>query len=160
MGESLTTALATLPELPAHQHPIRQLPELERLKLLDAVLSHYENGTEIADLAATLGVSDITLYRNIKRYKADEWREITSARYESEIDQAQREMRTATDANVVTRARERLRIASWILERLDRKNYGQDAPSVGSAVQININLRRDRGADETNAVDISQVKST
>jgi hypothetical protein len=138
----VSTALAPLPKLPAHHHPIRQLPEADRLNLLDAVLSHYENGTEIAELAEKLGVSDITLYRNIKRYKADEWREITSARYESEIDQAQREMRTATDANVVTRARERLRIASWVLERLDRKNYGQDGPQVGSAVQININLGR------------------
>ena len=141
--EGKRLALAKLPELPAHHHPIKQLPEAQRLELLDAVLSHYENGTEIAELAQKLGVSDITLYRNIKRYKGDEWRDITSARYESEIDQAQREMKTATDANVVTRARERLRIASWILERLDRKNYGQDGPAVGSAVQININLRRD-----------------
>jgi IS30 family transposase len=138
----VTTALAKLPELPAHHHPIKQLPEAERLALLEAVLSHYENGAEIAQLAEQLGVSDITLYRNIKRYKSEEWREITSARYESEIDQAQREMKSATDANVVTRARERLRIASWVLERLDRKNYGQDVAQAGAAVQVNINLRR------------------
>src|SRR6185437_16900705 len=62
----------------------------------------------------------------------------------------------------LTHAREVLRAADteldhqkWLLERLIKRIYGQDAPPQGvNAVQININLKR--GADQT-APEVSQV---
>lgn len=133
--------LLALPELPEHHHPIKHMPEAERARLLSAVLSHYELGTEIADIAAHLGVSERTIYRSIKRFRSEEWREITVARYESEVDQAQRELKTSTDPNVITRARERLRIATWMLERLDRAHYSQDVtPDQLGRVSITLNI--------------------
>jgi transposase-like protein len=142
-GRELVT-LPELPALPAKYHAVKALPEGKRLELLDAVLAHYENGASIYALAEHLGVNNATLYRNLKRYKRDDWIEVTNARYESEIEAAEKELREAPDAIAVTRARERIASARWKLERLDRRNYGQEqAHSGGNAVQINISLRRD-----------------
>jgi transposase-like protein len=144
MAESQTTALAPLPELPVHYNPLRALTEGKRLELVDAILSHYENGASIYDLAEKLGVNNATLYRALKKYRLEDWKEIASARYEAEIEDAEKELRTAPDALAVTRARERLAAARWKLERIDRKVYGQDQQvNNGAAVQININLRRE-----------------
>ena len=72
-----------------------------------------------------------------------------------EIEQAEKDMNEAPDALAVTRAREQLANARWMLERLQRSIYGQDLPAgAGNAVQININLR---GAAATNAVQQAEM---
>lgn len=141
-GGKLVT-LPELPELPDAYNAIKALPEPQRLKLLDAILAHYENGASIYALAEQLGVNNATLYRNLKRYRLEDWKEVATSRYETEIEAAEKELREAPDALAVTRARERIASARWKLERLDRKNYGTDAPVGGQAVQINISLRGD-----------------
>lgn len=145
MGEE-TTSLAPLPKLPVHYNPIKSLSAAEQVALVDAILSHYENGRSIYDLAQELGVNDATLYRALKKHRLEDWKEVASARYESEIADAEKELKEARDPLAVTRARERIASARWKLERIDRRIYGQDAPAAGSAVQININLRRENAA--------------
>ena len=136
--------LPELPNLPEKYHVLKALPEAQRLLLLEAILAHYENGASIYELASKLGVNNATLYRNLKKHKRDDWIDVTTARYEAEIESAEKDLKEAPDAIPVTRARERLAAARWKLERLDRRNYGQDQPvGSGNAVQININLRRD-----------------
>lgn len=146
-------SLPELPELPDAHHAFKALPEAKRLQLLDAILSHYENGASIYALADQLGVNNASIYRALKKYRMEDWKEVASARYEAEIEAAEKELREAPDNNAVTRARERIASARWRLERIERRTYGQDAPAVGSAVQININLRRQ---DATNAVQQDQ----
>ena len=149
-GKSLTTALAKLPELPAHFNPIRALPEQERGKLLDTILAHYENGVSIYQIAESLGVDNATIYRQLVKHRLEDWKEVRSARYHSLIEEAEKGMKEASDPLAVTRAREQLANARWMLERLQRRIYGQDQPANGgNAVQININLRRESA---TNAV--------
>jgi len=145
---SETKALAVLPDLPAHYNPVRALPEAKRIELVEAILSHYENGASIYDLAAQLGVNNATLYRALKKYKLEDWKEIASARYEAEIEDAEKQLKEASDVLAVTRARERLAAARWKLERIDRRIYGQDAPQQAQAVQVVINLRRDAQTEE------------
>lgn len=146
----MTTALARLPELPAlpdAYNVVKALPEAKRIELVEAILAHYESGASIYDLAEKLGVHNATLYRALKKYRSEDWKEIASARYEAEIEEADRELKSADNPVAVTRARERIASARWKLERLDRKNYGQDQPAPTAAVQVNINLRR--GEDAT-----------
>jgi len=142
MGDALTTALAKLPELPQHYNPIRALPETERGQLLDAILAHYENGASIYALAEKLGVDNATIYRQLLKHRPEDWKEVRGARYLSEIEEAEKDMKEARDPLAVTRARERLANAKWHLERLNRRIYGQDAPPASAAVQINIGIRR------------------
>jgi transposase-like protein len=152
MGDQVTALVPILPELPKlpqAYHAIKSLPEVNRAELLDAILAHYENGASIYDLAAKLGVNNATLYRSLRRYRLEDWKEVASARYEAMIEDAEKELEKAQDNNAVTRARERLAAARWKLERIDRKVYGQDQPAgVGSAVLINISLRRNEEASE------------
>lgn len=145
---STKTALATLPELPAHYNPLRALPEAEKGKLLDAVLSHYEAGTSIYALAEQLGVDNATIYRALLKHRPEEWKEVRSARYLAEIEEAEKDLKEAPDQLAVTRARERLASARWMLERLVRSIYGQEQNAgSGQMVQINIGIRRGEPLD-------------
>jgi transposase-like protein len=145
--------LPTLPELPDAWHAIKALPEKQRLVLLDAILDHYENGASIYAIAEQLGVHNATLYRNLKKYRLEDWKEIATSRYECEIEEAEKELKEAPDNNAVTRARERIASARWRLERLDRRIYGQER-EAGSTERISINLYL--GAAQT-AQDSTQV---
>lgn len=150
-----TTALAKLPELPEHYNPVRALSEVDRNTLLDALLSHYEAGASIYELAEKLGVSNTTIYRQLVKHRTEDWKELSAARYQSIIERCEEQMKNATDALAVTRAREELANARWMLERLQRRIYGQDQPSGGSAaVQININLRGDQSKKDAQVIDV------
>lgn len=137
-GELVALLGPEFPSLPEHRNPIKALPANQRAVLLDAILSHYENGASIYDLANKLGVNNATIYRNLKKYRLEDWKEIATARYEGEIEEAEKELRTAPDQHAVTRARERLASARWRLERLDRRNYGQETAQGGTTVVINM----------------------
>lgn len=150
----MTTALAKLPELPAHYNPIKALPEADRDALLDTVLAHYENGVSIYALAEKLGIDNASLYRQLIKHRLEDWKEVRSARYHSLIEEAEKDMKEAKDALTVTRAREQLANARWMLERLQRRIYGQDqVASTVVPVQININM----GASQPQAIDITST---
>jgi transposase len=141
--------------------------------VITAALQIYEEGREIEDAAKELGVPSRTLYRWLTTNAVDRWHEAQKGRaladYESarkRRDQARttledlkqtletEEVKDAAERNWrLAHAREVLRAADteldhqkWLLERLIKRIYGQDAGSnAGSAVQININLRRSNG---------------
>ena len=139
---ALAQILGDLPELPKHYNPINALSKEDKSKLLDLILAHYENGASIYELAEKLGVNNATLYRSLVKHRQDEWVEVRGARYHAEVEDAEKEMKAATDPLAVTRARERLANARWMLERLQRKIYGQDIPVDRAAgISISINLR-------------------
>lgn len=136
------SAVADLPTLPKHYNPIKHLPEAERNKLLDTLIDQYECGQSIYALAERLGVCNTTLYRQLVKHRTEDWKEVSAARYQSIIERCEKQIENASDALAVTRAREELANARWMLERLQRRIYGQDQPASGTnAVQININLR-------------------
>lgn len=94
-------------------------------------------------MAPEYGVSDVTIYALLLRDHEDDWKEVQKARALARKERAEEKCRTAPDVLSLARAREELRSAQWELERLLRRLYGQDqVASVGSAVQINISLRR------------------
>lgn len=143
-----------LPALPKHYNPIKAMSPDARASLMATVLDHYEAGTSIYTLADQLGVDNATLYRNLVKHSPEEWKEVRAARYHAQIEQAEKDMKDAADQLAVTRAREQLANARWMLERLQRSIYGQEVNNgSGNAVQININLR---GSGATNSVDAQQ----
>lgn len=145
-------------QLTVAKRPLAHLPAERRSEIAETLLAGYNDGKQIADMAPEFGISDVTAYALLLRDHQDEWKEAQRARALARLDRAQNNLKTAPDALSLARAREEVRAAQWELERLLRRLYGQDAPQNTQAVQININLRRDRGENETNAVDISHVK--
>ena len=138
---TIQTALQALPKLPEHYNPIKSLPEGDRGQLLDTILAHYECGVSIYELAEKLGVDNATIYRQLIKYRPEEWQEVRGARYHSLIEQAEKDMKQAGDALAVTRAREQLANARWMLERLQRKIYGQiQEADVSSGISITLNI--------------------
>jgi len=105
------------------------------------ILARYEAGEEIPAIAHQLGVSPQAVYRHVVGKAPEQWREYQSARAEHDLQQALDGLRGVTDPLEVACARERLSIAKWRLEKLNRRLYGQDAPlQTGSGVTISIDL--------------------
>lgn len=139
--------------------------------IIAAALQIYEDGKEIEDAAAELGVPARTIYRWLSTNAVDRWHEAQKGRaiadYESarrrrdearvtleglkqtlEIeevkDAAERNWRLAHTREILRAADTELDHQKWLLERLIKRIYGQDQPAnVGQAVQINIGIRRD-----------------
>jgi hypothetical protein len=129
----MTTALAIR---------LSDLPEPQRADIVTKALTRYREGEHVFQIANDLGISRAGLYRHILALAPDQWKEAKIARALDDVEQAEEALRTAKDALETTRARELHRAACWMLERLRRDLFGQDAPSSSvNAVQININLR-------------------
>src|SRR5688500_18609535 len=138
------SALLPAKQLSVAKRPLANLPAERRAEIAQSVLTRYINGEQVADMAPEYGVSDVTIYALLLRDHEDDWKEVQRARALARLEKAQSKMDTAPDALSLARAREQVRSAQWELERLLRRLYGQDqAVGAGSAVQININLRRE-----------------
>ena len=160
MPASLLQAIGSLPPLPKHFWPLKVMTEADRSKLLDTVLDQYECGQPVSTLAAALGIDDATIYRNLAKYRPDEWIEISSARAHARVEQAAKELELAPDAIAVARAREQLAHQRWLLERLNRRMFGQDStPGHNAALQININLVRDSISKDAQVIDADTQSS-
>jgi hypothetical protein len=122
---------------------LADLPIEQRTDLVVKAILRYREGEHIFQIAKDLGVSRAGLYRHILAIAPDQWKEAKVSRVLDDIEQAEETLRTAQDPRETTRAREQHRAATWMLERLRRDTFGQDqGQSSGSAVQININMRR------------------
>jgi transposase len=153
--------------------------------IIAAALQIYEDGREIEDAAKELDVPARTLYRWLAANAVDRWHEAQKGRALADYESAKRrrdeardtldrlkstleteEVKDAAERNWrLAHAREVLRACDteldhqkWLLERLIKRIYGQEAPPVGAnAVQININLRRENAT--TGDVSIVEVSN-
>ena len=149
--------LPALPSLPAHYNPIRALGKEGKAELARAVLTHYEAGRDIWEIAAQLQIHPRSVYRLVVAEAQEEWQELIVARYQAEVEDAERELKTAPDTLVTTRARERLASARWHLERLNRRIYGQQESGTGGAgVSISINLGHTSNTERP-AIDVTPL---
>lgn len=131
--------------------------------IVTRALQLYEQGQEIDDASAELGVPARTIYRWLGTTATEAWHEAQKGRALNDYERARKRRETSAqdlerlkqqldDEGIVdaaernwrlTHVREVLRAADqdlkhqeWVLERILRKIYGQDSPQV----QVNINL--------------------
>ena len=102
----------------------------------DLILKRYEHGEGIEAIAKDLGITPPAIYRYLARHAQEEWKEYQAANALHAYQVAEDELKTATDGVTLSRARELVKSQQWKLERVLRKIYGQDAPSVN--IQINL----------------------
>jgi transposase len=154
--------------------------------IIEAALAMYEEGIEIGDAAKELDVPARTIHRWLATNAQDRWHEAQKGRALADYEGARKRRDDARSAledlkatleteNVkepaernwrLTHAREVLRAADtelnhqqWLLERLLRRIYGQEAPQqTGGLVQINIGIRRN--SDTVDAQVIESDRNT
>lgn len=100
------------------------------------ILKRYEQGEGIETIANDLGITPPAIYRYLARHAQEDWKEYQAANALHEYQIAEDQLRTASDGVTLSRARELVKSQQWKLERVLRKIYGQDAPSVN--IQINL----------------------
>jgi hypothetical protein len=120
--------------------------QLAPLKNIDPkdILERYLAEESSDKIAASYGVTRAALSLFMLRTAETEWKEAQLTKALQKKEKAEELMERADNALDLTRAREMLRSAQWDLERVWRRVFGQDAPAATQAVQININLRREK----------------
>ena len=122
----------------------------------EAILRRYLSDESTTAIAADYGVTRQALGQFLLKHAESEWKDAQVARaigrkeaaeenldkIGTQIQTADREQRERLQLSLA-HAREQLRAAQWDLERVCKRIYGQDVAQVSSAVQININLRRE-----------------
>ena len=98
------------------------------------VLDKYLTERTTSQIAQSYGVSRKALVRWLREVVPDEWNKVQLVRALIRKEDGDEGIEGACDALSLARAREMLRSGQWDLERLDRKNYGQD-----TQIAININ---------------------
>lgn len=104
------------------------------------IIERFAAGETVYQIAADIGCHTTELHRLMVREAEDVWRETQVARALARLEEAERELDEAADGLTLARARERIRSAQWTLERLLRRIYGDSAPGLAAAVQVNIRL--------------------
>jgi hypothetical protein len=134
--------------------PLAHLPDIERAAIADQILSRYLAGEEIATICQTYDISHVTAYALLVSCREDVWKDISVARAlsryaaaENELDMVREKLDKAKDLFELGKAREITRLCeaqlksnSWMLEKLYRRLFGDDAgKQLGQGVvQINI----------------------
>lgn len=135
------------------KRPLHQLTEAERATIAHAVLDRYINGEQVADIAPSFDVSDVTIYALLLREHQDAWKDIQTARALARLERAQDALatlsdrldsaETAFDALSLARIREQTKLlevkvksAQWELERLLKRLYAtaQEITGAGGGV--------------------------
>ena len=118
--------------------------QLAPLKNLDpkSVLERFLKEESGEQIAQSLGVTRAALSYFMLKHAEQEWKDAQLTKAIIRKERAEDLLERADNALDLTRGRELLRSAQWELERVCRRIYGQDAPQVAAAVQVNINLRR------------------
>ena len=132
-----------------------QLAPLSKLDPRE-ILERYLAGETGPQIAQSLGVTKQALSFWLISKGEEDWRAAQLVKAIDRKERADELIETADNALDLTRAREMLRSAQWDLERVCRRIYGQDVPGVSSAVQININLRREK-ASHQDAITVEPV---
>jgi len=93
---------------------------------LAPIMERYEAGESIAQIAKSIGVTHAAIYRAILRNIPDQWQQYRSARALTQLDQAETDLEKAVDNVSVSRTREQIKMAQWVLERTCRSIYGDN----------------------------------
>jgi transposase-like protein len=154
------------------------LPAEQRAQIALEVLQAYERGEEVADLAPSYGVSDVTLYALLIRDHEEAWKVAQVSRGVCKRDQSLRdlsnirlELQNASeqplDVLSLARIREQVKLAEvqakraeWELERVCRRIYGTDVPpDQAGRVSITLNIGVAGEQQSHRTIDVASVPS-
>ena len=91
---------------------------------LDSVLGRLERGEKVTEIAQTIGITDIALYRQLLVHAPNDWQGIQAGKALKKLDNSDGELDACENGVELGRARERIGLAKWQLERTARSIYG------------------------------------
>lgn len=106
------------------------------------ILTRLMAGEKPKEIAKSLGISREALNAWLLTHAAEEWRAIASGKALSRQQDAEETLESAEDQLSVAKGRELARVASWTLERMVPKLYGQPGKDAGGGVNITVNVDR------------------
>lgn len=113
---------------------------LAQLESPQPILDRLEKGETAIQIAESLGISKVALYKYLLRQCPEEWTAMSAAMQLAKVDDAQAILDDpiqASDNVTVARVRESAKLATWQLERVARKMYGQkDESANGVNIQV------------------------
>lgn len=104
--------------------------------VLEDLLQRLDAGEPAIEVAKRYGVSDVALYRYLLRNAPEEWKAISAGQALARVDSEDRKLDSAQNGVELGRARERLSLAKWTLERTARSIYGDSQQLSVSAEQL------------------------
>lgn len=113
---------------------------LAQLESPQPILDRLEQGETAVQIAESLGISKVALYKYLLRQCPEEWQAMSAAMQLAKVDDAQQcldDPSVQHDNVTVARVRESAKLATWQLERVARKMYGQrDESQNGVNIQV------------------------
>lgn len=106
------------------------------------ILAQYLEGKETEEIAAGLGINREKLIYHLTTKAPEDWKEAQLIRAIKRYDEAETAIDDADDMLKLNKAREKLKSAQWIMERVCRRIYGdtKELPAT-QPVHINIGIR-------------------
>ena len=102
---------------------------------IEAVLKRLETES-VAAIAKDLGISEVAMYKALLLNAPGEWQAIQAAKSLKKLDNSDSELDACTDGVMLGRARERIGLAKWNLERTARTLYGDSGALQLSGEQL------------------------
>ena len=106
------------------------------------ILARLMAGENCRQIAQSLSISRRSLNAWLLTHAAEEWRAIASGIALERQQDAEELLADADDQLSVAKGREQGRLASWTLERLAPKLYGQPGKDGTGGIVVNVNVDR------------------
>jgi hypothetical protein len=120
------------------------------------ILLRYLSDESTKDIAATYGVTRQALGKHLLKYAEEDWKEAQVARAIARKEAAEDALEVAADPLALAKARELFKAATWDLERVCRRIYGEDKNTEQVTTPIlNIMINTNEGLKEPVQVQVS-----
>jgi hypothetical protein len=130
-------------------------------KLRDAapevILERYLSDESTASIAADYGVTRQGLGRFLLRHAEEEWKEAQVARAIARKEKAEDDLEAAQDPLALAKARELFKAATWDLERVCRRIYGEDHKTESAVTPI-LNITIANASEEPPRISVSLAR--
>lgn len=143
-------------DLPEPSKPVQSnLPALKDANPQE-ILLRYLSDESTKDIAAAYGVTRQALGKHLLKHAEEDWKEAQVARAIARKEAAEDALEKAADPLALAKARELFKAATWDLERVCRRIYGEDKNTEQAATPIlNIMINTNEGLKEPVQVQVS-----
>ena len=110
------------------------------------ILQRYLSDESTSTIAAAYGVTRQALGKHLLKHAEEDWKEAQVARAIARKEKAEDDLEAAADPLALAKARELFKAATWDLERVCRRIYGEDRNTEQATTPIlNITINTNEG---------------